>query len=152
MLDAESGGVGGPGGSGDLARGIGALKNFHQQVTTLLAEFEGGEGGSAKVAEQRVARASFSGANLPFAEADGFFQQYQRVHTSLVSLSRSLGRQIEALTIGVHAADVGYDNVEEEMRQRFHSIEAQLKQERDRVTAAERPKLTDDSRVPTDLG
>ncbi|MER6915453.1 hypothetical protein ABT354_27585 [Streptomyces sp. NPDC000594] len=149
MLDAESGAVGGAG--GDLQRGIGALKTFHQQVTKLLSEFESGEGGSSKVAEHRVPRGSFSGANLPFAEADGFFSQYERVHTTLIELSQSLGRQIEALTIGVHAADVGYDNVEEEMRQRFHSIQAELQREHDK-TAVQQPKATDESYVPTDLG
>ncbi len=152
MLDTESGGVGGGGGPGDLEREIGALKDFHRQVTALLADFENGAGGSARVAEQRVSRTSFSGANLPFAEADGFFRQYERVHTELVSLSRSLGRQIEALTIGVHAADIGYNNVEDEVRQRFHTIQGGLGRERDKALAAEQPKLTEESRVPKDLG
>ncbi|MFI1869272.1 hypothetical protein [Streptomyces jumonjinensis] len=161
MLDAEGGGVGGSGGASDLERGVGALKKFHQQVVALLAEFEGGEGGTAKIAEQRVSRGSFSGSNLPFAEADGFFSQYNRVHASLVSLTKSLGDQIEALTIGVHAADVGFDNVEEEMRQRFHAIQGQL--ERQRVAAEKQDRVREQKRseqaaedsghaVPTDLG
>ncbi|MER5771423.1 hypothetical protein [Streptomyces sp. NPDC001985] len=158
MLDAESGGVGGSGGTGDLRRGVDALKKFHGQVTALLKDFEGGEGSSSKVAEQRVSRASFSGAHLPFAEADGFFSQYNRVHTALVSLSKTLGDQIELLTIGVHAADVGFDNVEEEMRRRFHTIQSVLKEER---TAQEKQygapgeksaERNNDTALPTDLG
>ncbi|GAA2226554.1 hypothetical protein GCM10010232_10100 [Streptomyces amakusaensis] len=163
MLDAESGGVGGSGGGSDLERGVDALKKFHSQVTALLRDFEGGEGGSTKVAEQRVSRGSFSGAQLAFAEADGFFTQYNRVHRELVSLSKTLGDQIEMLTIGVHAADVGFDNVEEDMRSRFHTIQSSVEQERavreaQRPTApaeksAEREQARDnDTALPTDLG
>ncbi|MFF8954564.1 hypothetical protein [Streptomyces sp. NPDC014894] len=163
MLDAESGGVGGSGGAGDLRRGVDALKKFHSQVSALLKDFEGGEGGSTKVAEQRVSRGSFSGAQLPFAEADGFFTQYNRVHRELISLSKMLGDQIEMLTIGVHAADVGFDNVEEDMRQRFHTIQSRVEKERETREAqrpaasteksAERePARDNDTALPTDLG
>jgi hypothetical protein len=114
--------------AGDLERGVGALKKFRSRVDAVLAELEGGDGGAAKVAAERVTRASFGG---DFDEATGFYREYNRVHKSLISLSKSLGDQIELLTIGVHAADVGYDNVDEEQRRRFHEIQARLSQERD---------------------
>lgn len=123
--------------SGDLERGVGALKSFQRRVDTLVKELEGSAGGSTKVAAHRVTRGSFSGSSMPFAEADGFFLQYNRVHKALVSLSKSLGDQIELLSIGVHAADVGYDNVEEDMRYRFHSIQARLDEERRRQEQAQ---------------
>ncbi len=125
MLEAEGGGGSTSGGS-DLARGVGALKTFQKQINALLAEFESGAAGKSKVAAQEVSRGSFSGTNMAFAEADGFFTQYNRVHSALTSLSRSLSDQIELMSIGVHAADVGYDNVEEDLRSRFHTIQARL--------------------------
>ncbi|WP_405611512.1 hypothetical protein OG292_08750 [Streptomyces sp. NBC_01511] len=113
----------------NLERGVGALKKFQSQINTLLADFEGGAGGKGEIAAQSVPRTSFSGPGK-FDEAEGFSMQYNRVHTSLISLSKSLGDQIELLSIGVHAADVGYDNVEEDLRHRFHTIQTRLDEQR----------------------
>ncbi|MFI2368669.1 hypothetical protein [Streptomyces sp. NPDC018833] len=112
----------------DLERGVGALKKFRDRVDAVLADLEGGDGGTAKVAAERVTRASFGGN---FAQAEDFYQEYNRVHKALVVLSKKLGDQIELLTIGVHAADVGYDNVDEDERRRFHEIQGRLDKERD---------------------
>ncbi|MFF3248318.1 hypothetical protein ACFYWY_32365 [Streptomyces sp. NPDC002870] len=120
----------------DLERGVGELKKFRTRVDTVLAELESGDGGKTKVAAERVTRGSF-GVGLPFAEAEGFYKEYNRVHKALVTLSKSLGDQIELLTIGVHAADVGYDNVEVAQRARFHEIKARLDRERDQAIERE---------------
>ncbi|MFE2746581.1 hypothetical protein ACFXKX_19940 [Streptomyces scopuliridis] len=131
MLDAGSGGVGGTGARSDLEKGVGALKRFQTRVNALLTELENGAAGKKSVAAHRVSRSSFSGGNLPFAEADGFFTQYNRVHEEIVKLSKSLGDQIELLSIGVHAAEVGFNNVEEDLRQRFHTIQSRVDEERE---------------------
>lgn len=144
--------------AGDLELGVDALRKFRSRVDGLLAELESGDGGSSKVALERVTRGSFSGTNLPFAEADGFFLQYSRVHRALVELSRSLGDQIEMLGIAVHAADVGFDNVEDGLRRRFHEIRARLDEaaraeaKRDEQTGGEKKVLDRDKDLPTDLG
>ncbi|MEV4332543.1 hypothetical protein AB0K02_18720 [Streptomyces sp. NPDC049597] len=125
----------------DLERGVGALKKFRSRVDAVLRDLEGGDGGASKVAMERVTRASFGvGGGIKFEEADGFHKEYNRVHKALVSLSKSLGDQIELLTIGVHAADVGYDNVDEDQRRRFHEIQARLDEERDAAIAREEAK------------
>ncbi|WP_332328132.1 hypothetical protein [Streptomyces sp. WMMC940] len=120
----------------DLERGVGELKKFRTRVDAVLSELESGDGGKTKVAAERVTRGSF-GVGLPFAEAEGFYKEYNRVHKALVTLSKSLGDQIELLTIGVHAADVGYDNVEEKQRVRFYEIRARLDRERDEAIERE---------------
>ncbi|WP_307814057.1 hypothetical protein [Streptomyces sp. N35] len=145
MLEAVGGGVasqaaGSGSGSADLEKGVGALKRFQSKVDALLSELENSAAGSTKVAEQTVTRAAFSGSNLPFGEADGFYKQYNRVHRSLVQLSRSLGDQIEMLQIAVRASEVGYDNLEEELRQRFYTIQTRVEAERERAEAAAKPK------------
>ncbi|MFD3916595.1 hypothetical protein [Streptomyces sp. NPDC058603] len=129
MLDASGGGGGGTSAGSDLEKGVGALKRFQTRVNALLTDLENGAAGNKKVAAHRISRSSFSGGNLPFAEADGFFTQYNRVHAELVKLSKSLGDQIEMLSIGVHAAEVGFNNVEEDLRQRFHTIQTRLDNE-----------------------
>ncbi|WP_175409966.1 hypothetical protein [Streptomyces sp. TRM64462] len=138
MLPYEGGHSGGNTGAGDLAKGAGALKRFQSRIDKLLTEFENGPGGTSKVAQQTIARTSFSGGNLPFAEADGFFTQYNRVHKELVSLSKFLGDQIEMLRIAVHASEVGLDNVDEDMRRRFHTIDARLREAHAEQEARER--------------
>ncbi|MFE2848721.1 hypothetical protein ACFXKS_35405 [Streptomyces scopuliridis] len=124
--------MGGTGARSDLEKGVGALKRFQTRVNALLTELENGAAGNKKVAAHRVSRGSFSGGNLPFAEADGFFTQYNRVHEEIVKLSKSLGDQIEMLSIGVHAAEVGFNNVEDELRQRFHSIRTRVNEEHEK--------------------
>ncbi|MEU1281945.1 hypothetical protein [Streptomyces sp. NPDC005805] len=123
----------------DLSKGVDALIKFRGEVDKALADLESSAGGKAKVAAERVSRGSF-GTGMPFAEADGFFTEYARVHQALVGLSKSLGDQIELLTIGVHAADVGYNNIDEEKRRRFHEIQARLDIERDEAEARQKAK------------
>ncbi|GAA2466775.1 hypothetical protein [Streptomyces lavendulocolor] len=145
--------------AGDLERGVGALKKFQSRIDTLLTELEGGSGGSSKIALERVTRESL-GVGIKFDEADGFHHQYNRVHSALVELSKTLGDQIEMLRIAVHAADIGYDNVEEEERYRFHQIQARLKKEWDAAEAREKAAKgkqppndrNDDTSATTDLG
>ncbi|MFJ6810432.1 hypothetical protein ACIQRK_31245 [Streptomyces anulatus] len=140
MRNGEDGIVtdpGGGGGTGDLRRGVGALETFKKRVDALLTDFEGSAGSKTKVADQKVSRASLSGPNARFAEADGLYTQYNRVHSSLVELSRSLGDQIEYLSLGVHAAAVGFDNVEDDIRRRFYEIQARMDAEREKHAKSE---------------
>ncbi|MFF2964520.1 hypothetical protein ACFVT1_37845 [Streptomyces sp. NPDC057963] len=131
MTDPGDGG----GGRGDLRRGVGALEKFRGRVNTLLADLEGSAAGKSKIAAQTVSRAALSGQNACFAEADGLYTQYNRVHEALVSLSKSLGDQIEYLSLGVHAAAVGFDNVDDDVRRRFYEIQVRLDKEHDNAQA-----------------
>src|SRR5689334_16626170 len=108
--------------SGDLEKGMEALTTFKKRVDAMLTEFEGSHGSSTKIADQQIARTSFSAGTAAFPEADGLFTQYHRVHEHLTSLSKSLGHQIEAMGIAAYGADIGFDNLDEEMRQRFWAI------------------------------
>ncbi len=120
----------------DLETGVGALKKFRDRVDGVIKDLEAGAGGASSLNQKRVTRGSL-GTGIAFAEADGFFTEYERVHSSLVALSKSLSGQIELLQIGVHAADVGYANVEDDQRRRFHEIQARLDKERDQAIRRE---------------
>ncbi|MCX4393506.1 hypothetical protein [Streptomyces sp. NBC_01767] len=127
-------------GPGDLRRGVGALEKFQSRVNTLLADLEGSAAGKSKIAAQTVSRAALSGQNACFAEADGLYTQYNRVHEALVSLSKSLGDQIEYLSLGVHAAAVGFENVDDDVRRRFYEIQARLDKEQEKAQAEKTEK------------
>ncbi len=126
MLPTDGHGGTAPSSGADVKRGLEALKTFRRRINTLLTEFEGSAGSSSKVGAQKVSRASFSGQSSPFPEADGLYSQYDKVHERLTSLSEMLGDQIEALGIAVHGADVGFDNLEDDVRQRFWAIQTKV--------------------------
>ncbi|MER5558197.1 hypothetical protein ABT071_06225 [Streptomyces sp. NPDC002506] len=121
----------------DLSRGLEALKTFKGRVDTVLTTFEDSHGSPTKLASQQIPRASFSAGGAAFPEADGLHTQYHRAHEHLTSLSKSLGLQIEAMGIAVHGADVGFDNLDEETRQRFWAIQSKIDYDAD---AAQRAK------------
>ncbi|MFF5639098.1 hypothetical protein [Streptomyces sp. NPDC012825] len=133
--------------TGELKTGVDALKKFRDRVDGIIADLASGPGGAAGLGRDQLKRASL-GVGIPFTEADGFFAEYHRVHTALVSLSKSLSGQIELLQIGVHAADVGYGNVEDEQRRRFHEIRARLNDEREEAIRREQEARSGDPAQP----
>jgi hypothetical protein len=139
-------------GKGDLRRGVGALEKFQKSVNALLADLESSAAGKSKIAAQTVSRTSLSGQNACFAEADGLYTQYNRVHESLVTLSKSLGDQIEYLSLGVHAAAVGFDNVDDDTRRRFYEIQAHLDAEREKAQAEKTPRPEQNADKRSDSG
>ena len=140
MLPADMGG----GGGADLRRGMEALTTFKKRVDAVLTNFEGSPGSSAKVEAHRLSAASFCGTGR-FDEATGLHKEYERVHERLTSLSKSLGLQMEALQIAVHAADVGFDNLEEDLRRRFWEIRTEVN--KDQAQAQPDQKRVDDKQA-----
>ncbi|GGY01704.1 hypothetical protein [Streptomyces minutiscleroticus] len=129
-----------PGESGaDLRRGLEALTTFKKRVDGLLKTLEGSAGSPTKVEAQRISRASFSGPGT-FHEASGLYAQYNNVHERLVSLSKTLGLQIESMRIAVHGADIGFDNLEEEQRRRFWQIQTRVDRDHREYTQEQRER------------
>jgi hypothetical protein len=96
----------------------------------MLAAFEDSPAGPGRLATPRLTRADLCAPGTPFPEADDLYAHYRRVHRGLVTLSRSLTEQIESLSIAVHGAEVGFDNLEETQRHRFWSIRSRTEEER----------------------
>lgn len=151
MLATNERGGTAPSSDADLRRGLEALKTFRRRVNTLLTEFQGSAGGSSEVGGYKLSRGSFSGGGSAFPAADGLYSQYNQVHERLTSLSKMLGDQIDAMSIAVHGADVGFDNLDEDLRQRFWAIQTRV--DRD-AAAAQREKdgMPDSHRSNTDDG
>jgi hypothetical protein len=124
VIPAELGG-----GPTDVRRGYMALSTFKKRVDDLLTAFEKSAGGSAKVGDHNLSEATFGAGHFP--EAQALHLQYARVHERITALSKSLGLQLEAMQIAVHGVDVTFDNLEEDLRYRFHQIRAQVNQERE---------------------
>lgn len=128
LADEKGGGVpteeGGGGGPADVRRGLLALSAFKKRVDDLLSTFEASPGGSSRVAAHTLPAQAFGLGDFP--EAKALHGEYERVHERITSLSASLGRQLEAMGIAVHGVDVTFDNLEEDLRRRFHEIRADV--------------------------
>jgi hypothetical protein len=109
-----------------------ALSTFMKRVDAVLRDLEGSAGNPTKVGAQTIRKTSLSsGKESDFPEAHALYTQYERVHTELTSLSKSLHLQIEAIGIAVQGAHRGFDNLEEDQRQRFWAIQTQIRQTQD---------------------
>jgi hypothetical protein len=131
-------------GSGGIDVELETLKDFKKRVDGILGELESSPAAPAKVGQQEVDRASFGGN---FAEADGIYAEYNRVHTHLTGLSKVLGAQIEAMRIAVHGADVGFGNLEDDLKRRFWQLQGQAYQHQQEQRQADRPETEDDTEV-----
>ncbi|MEV5150305.1 hypothetical protein [Streptomyces sp. NPDC052727] len=104
-----------------------ALGKFVGQVDEVLSALEGSAGNPAKVGAQTIRATSLtSGGESEFPEAHGLYKQYTRVHHELTTLSKTLHLQIEAIGIAVAGAHKGFENLEEEQRQRFWAIQMEI--------------------------
>ncbi|MGX1272713.1 hypothetical protein [Streptomyces phaeoluteigriseus] len=126
MLPADMGG-----GAADVRRGLMALSTFKKRVDDLLTAFEKSAGGSSKVATHSLSENAFGMGNFP--EAKTLHLEYERVHERITTLSKSLGLQLEAMQIAVHGVDVTFDNLEDDLRYRFHEIRTEVNKERDEM-------------------
>lgn len=115
-----------------------SLKDFKNRVDNILEELESSPASPTRVGQQEVKRSSFGGE---FAEADGVYSQYARVHTQLTKLSGVLGDQIEAMRIAVHGADVGFGNLEDDLKRRFWELQTRAHQyQQQQATDKQPPK------------
>ncbi|WP_435796871.1 hypothetical protein [Streptomyces flaveolus] len=104
-----------------------ALSTFVKRVDGVLTNLEGSPGNPTRVGAQTIKPGSLAKDPSAFPEAHALYLQYNQVHEKLTSLSKTLHLQIEAISIAVRGAHVGFDNLEEEQRRRFYAIQMQIK-------------------------
>ncbi|MFJ8824350.1 hypothetical protein ACIREE_21505 [Streptomyces sp. NPDC102467] len=104
-----------------------ALTTFQKRVDAVLRDLDSSAGSPTKVSAQSINKASLHNAGArAFPEAEDLFTAYNAVHTNLVTLSKTLSLQIEAIGIAVQGAHRGFGNLEEEQRQRFWAIQTEI--------------------------
>ncbi|MER7398458.1 hypothetical protein ABT381_23460 [Streptomyces sp. NPDC000151] len=108
-------------GAADIKRARATLVRFRQRIDDILRSLEHGPQNEVSLLE--LSRSVFSGPGT-FAEADGLHQQFTKVHTHLTTLSRTLNEQIEAMGIAIIGANIGFDNLEDDLKRRFWDIQS----------------------------
>ncbi|MFQ6855805.1 hypothetical protein AAIB46_33750 [Streptomyces sp. 35M1] len=122
------------------------MKTFKKRVDDLLIALDGSEAAPTRMGGSRLSRAQLGAAE--FGEAQFLYESYTVVHDELEKLSKALGAQIEGMGLAVHSSRVGYDNVDQDIRDRMKAINAEAESlyERERdpfVEAAPKEKKAD---------
>ncbi|MFJ9394416.1 hypothetical protein ACIRQT_05950 [Streptomyces californicus] len=106
------------------------MKAFKKRVDDLLIALGDSEASPDRMGEGRVSRAQLGSAE--FGEAQYLYESYTVVHDELEKLSKVLGAQIEGMGLAVHASRVGYDNINQDVRERMRSINTEVASHYDR--------------------
>jgi hypothetical protein len=100
------------------------MKTFKKRVDDLLIALDGSEAAPARMGGGRMSRGQLGAAE--FGEAQFLYESYTVVHDELEKLSKALGAQIEGMGLAVHSSRVGYDNVDQDIRDRMKAINAEV--------------------------
>ncbi|MFI9200040.1 hypothetical protein [Streptomyces sp. NPDC053048] len=102
-----------------------SLKRFRGRIQSILTALQDTEADPRRVADNHLVPAQL-GVN--FAEVDSLYGAYNEIHGQLKTLCALMTDQIEALSTAVHAARVGYANVDEDLRARMAAIQARTRE------------------------
>ncbi|MDQ1008166.1 hypothetical protein QFZ82_002651 [Streptomyces sp. V4I23] len=106
------------------------MRGFKKRVDDLLIVLDGSEAAPGRMGEDRVSRGQLGSAD--FGEAQFLFESYTIVHDELEKLSKALGAQIEGMGLAVHSSQVGYENVDQDIRDRMKAVNAEVESYYDR--------------------
>jgi len=97
-----------------------SMSSFKARVDELIVKLNGSPAGPDKVAEEPVTRSQFGGE--AWAEAAGLFNAYDTVVDQLKQLSQLLADSMEGMGIAVRSSQVGYEDLEADIRRRMLAI------------------------------
>lgn len=106
------------------------MKTFKKRVDDLLIALDGSEAAPSMMGNDRLARPQLGSGD--FGEAQFLFESYTVVHDELEKLSQALGAQIEGMGLAVHSSRVGYENVDQDIRDRMKAVNAEVESYYDR--------------------
>ncbi|GHF37227.1 hypothetical protein GCM10010218_18490 [Streptomyces mashuensis] len=109
----------------DLKAELEQLQTFRGEVERILSGLKESSGAPGRMDDHKLGGAVF-GSN--FDEVQAFYTVYNEVHGQLKTLSQLMQDQIEALQTAVLAAEVGYANVDEDLRKRLLEIEKRTRE------------------------
>ncbi|MEV6205960.1 hypothetical protein [Kitasatospora sp. NPDC051914] len=102
------------------------LQTFKNKVDAILKDLDGSPASHGEVSQQQLQSWQL-GQN--FGQAGSLMSAYATVHANLEQLSKTLSMQIEAMGASIDMAARGYENSDEEQRQKFQSILNQADQQ-----------------------
>ncbi|MFE7426639.1 hypothetical protein [Streptomyces sp. NPDC057545] len=107
---------------GDLVTELSSFTKFRERIEEILRDLKASPAGPHKVGEERASRDHFGGVKGEWPEADGLYTSYSLIIKELETLSKLLSDSIEGLSIAVLGAHKGYQNLDEDIRDRMDAI------------------------------
>jgi hypothetical protein len=107
---------------GDLVTELNSFTKFRDRIDQLLSDLKGSPADPKKLSEDPITPTQFG--DPAWSEATVLFKSYQTVITELESLSKLLSDSIEGMSIAVLASHKGYENLDEDIRERMLAIKA----------------------------
>lgn len=118
------------------------MKKFKKDVDDLLTMLHKSQASPTRVGQDRMARTHLGGHG--FHEAEFFYASYNNVHDELENLSKTLGLQIESLSLAIETSGKSYKDLDDDIKARMHKlnseIEAQYHPDRDPYADKKKPK------------
>lgn len=105
------------------------LTAFKKQVDDALKALDTSPASNTRLSEQTLSRSSYGQG---FAEAEELATAYEQAHDNLRNLSKSLGDQLEALSLAVECAHKGVNASDEQQAERLRQLQAQTQKTYDR--------------------
>lgn len=120
-----------PGAVGELVTELSSFTKFRDRIDELLRDLKGSPADAKKLGEVAIGATQFG--DPAWAEATGLHTAYQKVVTELESLSKLLSDSIEGMGIAVLAAHKGYENLDDDIRDRMLAIKRDTQEHYDGV-------------------
>ncbi|MFF2330738.1 MULTISPECIES: hypothetical protein [unclassified Streptomyces] len=105
---------------GELVTELSSFTKFRERVEEILRDLKASPADAKKLGEVAIGKTQFG--DPAWAEAAGLHTSYQKVITELETLSKLLSDSIEGLGIAVLAAHKGYENLDDDIRDRMLAI------------------------------
>ncbi|MFI2350143.1 hypothetical protein ACH492_24440 [Streptomyces sp. NPDC019443] len=103
------------------------MSDFKREVDKILVDLEGSEAAPEKVSADRLEPSHFG--KPEFRESAYLYGVYSIVHDELEKLSKILALQVDGLSIAVQASQVGYENIDYDIRQRMRRLASEVQQQ-----------------------
>ncbi|MEU9774061.1 hypothetical protein [Streptomyces sp. NPDC047968] len=104
-----------------------SMTTFKREIDKLLVELEGSEAAPDKVGAGRIEPGQLGSA--AFGESAYLYSVYASVHDQVEKLSKILALQVDGLSIAVSASQVGYENIDQGVRDRMLQLAQELRPE-----------------------
>lgn len=105
---------------GDLVTELSSFTKFRERIDEILRSLKESPADSKKLGEVSIGVTQFGDPS--WTEASGVHAAYKKVVSELETLSKLLSDSIEGLSIAVLAAHKGYENLDEDIRERMLAI------------------------------
>ncbi|MER6237157.1 hypothetical protein ABT185_13970 [Streptomyces clavifer] len=105
---------------GDLVTELESFTKFRNRIDELVEDLKASPADAKKLNEVFIGETQFGAP--AWAEATGLFSSYQKVITELETFSKLLSDSMEGMGIAVLASHKGYENLDDDIRQRMLAI------------------------------